>query len=187
MLQVVTGKPPDVIGQLNVDAEADRCKHHLELLSETNLFHPLVLQYLNNKSGNCPTASVLCEDLKKLGGARKSTLQFTKALEEEKIKLTKQLKALQLQKDSNLQNTQKVQEQLHQEIIVLQTKFDVSKSIVTVLEHKCTEQQKCITGLEAVCMDQGTLQQEALGTHLKQSDILEKKSDKINAAECYIT
>ena len=82
---------------------------------------------------------------------------------------------------------QKVQEQLHQEIIVLQTKLDVSKSIVTVLEQKCAEQQKYITGLEAVYMDQGTLQQEVLGTHLKESDILEKKSDKVNAAECYIT
>ena len=77
MLQVVTGKPPDVIGQPNVDAEADRYKHHLELLSETNLFHPLVLQCLNNKSDNRPTASILCEDLKKLGGARKSTLRLT--------------------------------------------------------------------------------------------------------------
>ena len=72
MLQVAIGIPPDVRGQLNVDAEADRRKHHLELLNENNLFRPLVLQYLNNKSGNHPTASVLCEDLKKLGGARKS-------------------------------------------------------------------------------------------------------------------
>ena len=180
MLQVATGKPPDIRGQLNIDAEADRRKHHLDLLSRNNLFRSLVLQCLNNKSINRPTAIVLCEDLKKLGGARISTLKLTKALQEEKIKLTKQLKALQLQRDSDLQNMQKVQEQLHQEIIVLQTKLDVSKSSVTVLVQKCAEQQKRIAALEAVYMEQGTLQQEPLGAHLKQSDT-RGKSDKFNA------
>ena len=49
MLQMAVGRSPDIRGVLNVDAEADRCKHHLDLLSESNLLHPLVLQCLCNK------------------------------------------------------------------------------------------------------------------------------------------
>ena len=70
MLQVATGKAPDVRGILNVDTEADRRKHNLELLSENSLLHPLVLQCLSNRSINRPTAVVLCEALKKLGWLR---------------------------------------------------------------------------------------------------------------------
>ena len=35
MLQVATGKLPEVRGILNVDTEADRRKHHLGMLSKT--------------------------------------------------------------------------------------------------------------------------------------------------------
>ena len=175
MLQVATGKPPDVRGLLNVDAEADRRKHHLDLLSKSSLFRPLVLQCLSNKSNNRPTAIVLCEDLKKFGGARKSTLQLTIDFLEEKVKLTQQLKTLQLQKDSDMQNMQKVQKQQHQEVMVLQTKLNVKESCITLLEQKCAKQQKRIRTLEAICvMEQGTLQEEGLGAHLKQTDTLEE-------------
>ena len=91
MLQVTTGKPPDVRGLLNVDAEAVRRKHHLDMLSENKLFRPLVMQCLSNKSSNRPTAIALCEDLKRFGVVRKSTLKLSKAFEEERVKLTNQL------------------------------------------------------------------------------------------------
>ena len=38
MLQVAIGKAPDVRGLLNVDAEEDRRKHQLDLLSKNSLF-----------------------------------------------------------------------------------------------------------------------------------------------------
>ena len=123
MLQVATGRPPDVRGRLNVDAETDRRKHHLELLGES-LFRPLILQCLNDKSGNRPTAIVLCKDLKKLGAARISTLKLTKVLQEDKVEFEKQLEAFQLQRDSDIENMQKQQE----EIMVLQTKVDEEKA-----------------------------------------------------------
>ena len=71
MLQMAVGRSPDIRGALNVDTEADRRKHHLDLLSESNLLHPLALQCLCNKSNNCPTTVVLCEALKKIGVDRK--------------------------------------------------------------------------------------------------------------------
>ena len=125
MLQVATGKPPDVRGRLNVDAEADRRKRHLDLLGENNLFHPLVLQCLNNESDNRPTAVKLCEDLKRLGIARMSTLKLTKALQEVKVEFKKQLEALQLQRDSDIENMQK---QLQEETMALQAKLNEEKA-----------------------------------------------------------
>ena len=97
MLQVATGAQPDVKGILNVDAEADRRKHHLDQLNKDGVFHPLVLQCLSNKSSNRPTAFALFEVFKKLGVVRKSTIMLTEAFQEENIKLKKQLETFQLQ------------------------------------------------------------------------------------------
>ena len=131
MLQVATGKSPDVRGLLNVHAEANRRKHHLDLLSENNLFRSLVMQCLS-KSSQRPTAIVLCEALKKFGIVRNSTLELTKALQEEKVGFKKQLEAFQLQRDSDIENMQK---QLQEEIMALQTKLDEEKA-ATVLGTK---------------------------------------------------
>ena len=124
MLQLATGKSPDVRGRLNVDAEADRRKHHLDLLGEKNLFCPLVLQCLS-ESMHRPNASMLCEALKKFGIVRNSTLKLTKALQEEKVGFKKQLEAFQLQRDSDIENMQK---QLQEKIMALQTKLDEEKA-----------------------------------------------------------
>ena len=134
MLQIAVERSPDIRGVLNVDAEADRRKHHLDLLSESNLLHPLVLQCLCNKSYDHPTTVVLCEALKKIGVNRKSTLKLTEAFQEEKVGLKKQLEALQLQKDSDIQNMKKVQEQLQQEMIVLQTRLDEEKKAAVLIK-----------------------------------------------------
>ena len=83
MLQVTTGSQPDVKGILNVDAEADRRKHHLDQLSKDSVFHPLILQCLSNKSENRPTAFALCEAFRKLGVVRKSTITLTEAFQSE--------------------------------------------------------------------------------------------------------
>ena len=131
MLQIATGKPPDVRGRLNVDAEADRRKHHLELLGEKDLFCPLILRCLS-ESIHRPNASMLCEALKKFGIVRKSALKLTKAFHDEKVILTEQLKALQLQSVSDMQNMHKVQEQLQQEISTLQSEFAEAKEISTL-------------------------------------------------------
>ena len=126
MLQLATGKAPDVRGILNVDNEADRRKHNLELLSENSLLHPLVLQCLSNRSINRPTAVVLCEALKKIGVVKKSVLQHTKTLQE-KAECIEKLEAFLLQKDSAMQKMKKIQEQLQQQTKVLHTKLDEEK------------------------------------------------------------
>jgi len=100
MLQIVVGKPPDVKGRLNTDAETDRRKHHIDLLSENNLLCPLVLQCLSNSS-NHPTAIVLCETLKNFGVTRKSTLRLTKAFQEEKAELKKEVEAFKIHHPAN--------------------------------------------------------------------------------------
>ena len=123
MLQIAIGKAPDVKGLLNVDAEEDRRKHQLDLLSKNSLFRPLVLQCLS-KIIHRPNAITLCEALKKFGAVRNSTLKLTKTYQEEKNELTKQL---QLQRDSDVQNLQNTQEQLQQKIIDLETKLDEEK------------------------------------------------------------
>ena len=116
MLQLATGKAPDVRGILNVDTEADRRKHHLGMLNKNNLFHPAVLQCLSNKSNHRPTAVALCATFKKFGVSRKSTLMHIKTSQDEKLDLTKQL-------ENRMENERKLQ----QDKIALETKLDEEK------------------------------------------------------------
>ena len=127
MLQIAIGKPPDVRGILNVDTEVDRRKNHLQLLGKNNLFHPLVLQCLSNTSNERPTTVLLCEALKKIGVGRKSILELTKAIQEDRVGFTKQLESFLLQKESAMQKMKEDEEQLQQQINVLQTKLDEEK------------------------------------------------------------
>ena len=130
MLQVATGKEPEVRGILNVHTEADRRKINLELLNKNNLLHPLVLQCLSNNSKDRPTTDVLCVSLKKIGVARKSSLELTKAIQEERAGYTKQLESFLLQKESAMQKMKKNEEQLQQQTNVLQTKLDEEKKAI---------------------------------------------------------
>ena len=115
MLQLATGKSPDVRGILNVDTEADRRKHHLSMLNKNNLFHPVVLQCLG-KSSHRPAAIALCATFKKFGISRKSTLMHIKTSQDEKLDLTKQL-------ENCMANEQKLQ----QDKAALETKLDEEK------------------------------------------------------------
>ena len=127
MLQVATGKAPDVKGILNVDTEVERRKNHIDLLGESNLYYPLVLQCLNNNSGNRPTAIVLCGALRKF---RNSTLKLTKARQEEKVEFTKHLEAFQLQRNSDIEVIQK---KLQEQVKDMQTKLDKEKAAAALL------------------------------------------------------
>ena len=123
MLQIAVGKPPDVKGVLNVDAEEDRRKHQIDVLSKNNLFHPLILQCLS-RAIHRPNAIALCKAFKEFGAVRNSTLKLTKTFQEEKVEL---MKHLQLQRESMVQNMQNVQEQLQQKIISLEVKLEEKK------------------------------------------------------------
>ena len=135
MLQIATGKEPDATGILNVDNEADRRKHHLELLGKNNSFHPLVLQCLSNTSNERPTTVALCKALKKIGVGRKSILELTKAIYEDRAGFSERLESFLLQKESPMQKMKENEEQLQQQINVLQTKLDEEKT-ATILQTK---------------------------------------------------
>ena len=135
MLQIATGKEPDATGILNVDNEADRRKHHLQLLGKNSLFHPLVLQCLSNTSNDRPTTVALCKALKKIGVGRKSILELTKAIYEDRAVFSERLESFLLQKESPMQKMKQNEEQLLQQINVLQTKLDEEKT-ATILQTK---------------------------------------------------
>ena len=115
-LQVATGKSPDVRGKLNIDPEIERRKHHLDTLNE-NKFYGLVLQCLG-KSNDRPTAVLLCENLKKFGVDRKSTVALTNTFQEENVELKKQPQVFHSQQRGNdVQNIQNIQEQLQRGVM----------------------------------------------------------------------
>ena len=135
MLHIATGKEPDATGILNVDNEADRRKHHLQLLGKNSSFHPLVLQCLSNTSNDRPTTVALCKALKKIGVGRKSILELTKAIYEDRAVFSERLESFLLQKESPMQKMKQNEEQLLQQINVLQTKLDEEKT-ATILQTK---------------------------------------------------
>ena len=122
MLQVATGKRPDVRGILNVDTEVHRRKHHLGMLNKSNLFCPLVLKCLN-KSSHRPAAAALCETFKRFGVTRKSTLMYIKTFQDERLDLTKQLEALESQLKNHKENMRKLQH----DKVALETKLGEEK------------------------------------------------------------
>jgi len=65
-LQVATGKYPKVTGTINADTEIDRRRHHIAMLKDNNPLYPLILQCLQNKSYERPSAKVLCKCLSQL-------------------------------------------------------------------------------------------------------------------------
>ena len=114
MLQVATGKPPNVRGRVNVDAEADRRKHHLNLLSENNLFYLLVSQCLCNNSYDRPTASTLCKALNKFGCVRKASLEQTTMIAQLQMQLQERNKQCQ-QIASSLEDAHQKQTDMQEE------------------------------------------------------------------------
>ena len=87
LLQVATGKYPEVTGTINADAEIDRRKDHITMLENSNPLHPLCLQCLQNNSCERPSAKVLCDTLSQLNTPRESVICVRKELD-----MTKQSK-----------------------------------------------------------------------------------------------
>ena len=81
LLQVATGKYPEVTGTINADTEIDRRKHHISMLETSNPFHPLCLQCLQNSSCERPSAKVLCDSLSQLSTPRESVICLRKELD----------------------------------------------------------------------------------------------------------
>ena len=177
MLQIATGRLPDVRGRLNVDAEADsRRKHHLDLLGEKNLFRPLILKCLNNKSVNRPTAIVLCTDLKRFGVARISTLKLTKAFEEEKIKLMDQLH------DKDAEFKQKLKRQLDKAKNERDDAVAAKDATINTLEQQYRDAVKSNQGLRITLKrTQEECEQEKM-TLKRQLGKVETERDNPNAA-----
>lgn len=66
ILQIATGKYPEVTGTINADTEIDRRKHHISMLENSNPLQPLSLQCLQNDSCERPSAKALCDSLSQL-------------------------------------------------------------------------------------------------------------------------
>ena len=164
MLQVATGKPPEVRGRLNVDAEVDRRKHHFDLLSENSFFRPLVLQCLS-ESIHRPNASMLCEATEKFGVVRKSTLKLTKGFHEEMIKVTKQLEA-----------EKEVQNKLYDEIAQLKYKateaIEATECQSSIAKQLVQQNQELTKLLETTNND--------LNTYKKNFSVLRELFESLN-------
>ena len=170
---------------LYVEDEIDRRKHHLDVLGESSLFRPLIIQCLS-KSDHRPTAVALCKALKKFGAIRKSTLKLTKSFEEEKIELTKQLK---LQRDIDIQEMQKTQEQLQQEITALKTKLDEESKVAIISTKKLNFELKKMKAklddaLHAKNELQSRLSIETKTQNRLRAEISELKDKVTEAIEC---
>ena len=125
MLQVATGKFPEVDGLVHLESETDRRKHHIKQLEKNNPFHPFILQCLCESKGR-PCAFELCKSLKGFIGTKKTTIDFINesfVAQKEKDDLSLELK----QKNSDLQKVQVMQENLLKELEVLQTKYTEEK------------------------------------------------------------
>ena len=78
MLQVATGKYPEVTGTINADTEIDRRKHHISMMESSNPLHPLSLQCLQNEKCERPSAEALCDSLSKLCTPKDSVISLRK-------------------------------------------------------------------------------------------------------------
>ena len=78
VLQVATGKYPEVTGTINADTEIDRRKHHISMLENSNPLQPLSLQCLQNDSCKRPSANALCDSLSQLNIPKESVISLRK-------------------------------------------------------------------------------------------------------------
>jgi len=78
LLQVATGKYPEVTGAINADTEIDRRKQHIAMIEKSNPLYTFLLQCLQNKSCERPSAKDLCESLSQHCTPRESLLSLRK-------------------------------------------------------------------------------------------------------------
>ena len=126
LLQVATGKYPEVMGTINADTEIDRRKHHISLLENDNPLHPLSLQCLQNSSCERPSAKVLCDSLSQLCTPTESVVCVRKELDktkESKEKLKDLYAKTQFHHNENeiamialKRNVKNLQEKLHEQV-----------------------------------------------------------------------
>lgn len=138
MLQVGTGKYPEVQGNVHIEAEIDRRRHHINLLDDHSCLLPLIRQCLSNRVEDRPTAFVLSNDLNGLKTSKKSVLQIIQEIQEEKDNLRMQLQQREDVVQAVEQSSQEMRDKLQTEIESLQTSL-------TELRDKNKEQNDVFT------------------------------------------
>ena len=138
MLQMGTGKYPEVKGDINTEAEVVRRKHHIDLLGIHSHLLPLVRQCLNNNASSRPTGIELSVALKDMKTNTKSVLEIIQTTQKEKDDLQLQLE----QRERDVQVVQhsalEMKGQLQREIESLQISLIEEKD-------KSKEQHKVYT------------------------------------------
>ena len=139
LLQVATGKYPEVTGTINADAEIDRRKDHITMLENSNPLHPLCLQCLHNDSCERPSAKVLCDSLGRLSSPRESVICVRKELDmtkQSKEKLAHLYAKTQFQQNTNeismitlKKDAKNLQEKLNEQVAIK----------VVIAKHICTD------------------------------------------------
>jgi len=124
------GKFPEVRGDINVESEVDRRKHHIDLLGNQSCLFPIVQECLSKNADVRPTAIDLCKTLTDLTTSTnvKSVLEIIQAAEKEKNNLRLQLEQTEQQVQAVLQNTQEMKDQLQREFESLQITLDEERN-----------------------------------------------------------
>ena len=129
LLQVATGKYPEVKGTINADTEIDRRKHHISILENNDPLYLLSIQCLQNNSCERPSAKALCDNLSQLCTPTESVICMRNELDmikQSKEKLEHLYDAAQSQKNETesiiealREHAKRLQEKLSEQVFQL--------------------------------------------------------------------